>query len=69
MATKEFLVIGLGRFGGGLAETLVGMGHDVLGVDADPKPVQEFSGLLTHVVLPGGGKLGVYQPRHPRPTT
>jgi len=50
MATKEFLVIGLGRFGGGLAETLVGMGHDVLGVDADPKPVQEFSGLLTHVV-------------------
>jgi hypothetical protein len=24
-------------------------------------------GLLTHVVLPGGSKLGVYQPRHPRP--
>jgi hypothetical protein len=24
-------------------------------------------GLLTHVVLPGGTKLGVYQPRHPRP--
>jgi hypothetical protein len=24
-------------------------------------------GILTHVVLPGGGKLGVYQPRHPRP--
>jgi hypothetical protein len=24
-------------------------------------------GLLTHVTLPGGGKLGVYQPRHPRP--
>ena len=24
-------------------------------------------GLLTHVVLPGGGKLGVYQPRHARP--
>ena len=25
-------------------------------------------GLLTDVVLPGGGKLGVYQPRHARPT-
>jgi hypothetical protein len=25
-------------------------------------------GLLTHVMLPGGGKLGVYQPRHARPT-
>lgn len=50
MADREFLVIGLGRFGGGLATTLVGMGHDVLGVDADPKTVQQLSGLLTHVV-------------------
>jgi len=24
-------------------------------------------GLLTHVTLPGGGTLGVYQPRHARP--
>jgi hypothetical protein len=24
-------------------------------------------GLLTHVALPGGGELGVYQPRHARP--
>jgi len=24
-------------------------------------------GLLTQVTLPGGGKIGVYQPRHPRP--
>ena len=36
MPAKEFIVIGLGRFGGGLATTLVGMGHEVLGVDADP---------------------------------
>ena len=26
-------------------------------------------GLLTQVMLPGGGKLGVYQPRHARPKT
>ncbi len=25
-------------------------------------------GLLTHLTLPGGGKLGVYEPRHARPT-
>jgi hypothetical protein len=25
-------------------------------------------GLLTNISLPGGGKLGVYQPRHIRPT-
>jgi hypothetical protein len=24
-------------------------------------------GVLTHLTLPGGGKLGVYQPRHARP--
>jgi hypothetical protein len=24
-------------------------------------------GTLTHVTLPGGGKLGIYQPRHARP--
>jgi hypothetical protein len=24
-------------------------------------------GLLTHLTLPGGGRLGVYQPRHERP--
>jgi catechol 2,3-dioxygenase-like lactoylglutathione lyase family enzyme len=26
-------------------------------------------GLLTQVTLPGGGKLGIYQPRHPRPNS
>ncbi len=31
-------------------------------------PVQdEGYGLLTQLALPGGGKLGVYQPRHARP--
>jgi hypothetical protein len=33
-------------------------------------PVQNPGwGLLTQVTLPGGGKLGVYQPRHARPRT
>ena len=31
-------------------------------------PIQALSwGRLTHVSLPGGGRLGVYQPRHARP--
>ena len=47
---REFLVIGLGRFGGGLAETLVELGHEVLGVDVELKLVQSYSGRLTHVV-------------------
>jgi hypothetical protein len=33
-------------------------------------PVQNRGwGLLTDLTLPGGGKLGVYQPRHARPRT
>jgi trk system potassium uptake protein TrkA len=46
----EFIVIGLGRFGGALAEDLVLHGHDVLGVDLDPKLVQAHADRLTHVV-------------------
>ena len=30
---------------------------------------EERWGSLTHLTLPGGGKLGVYQPRHPSPLT
>jgi hypothetical protein len=30
-------------------------------------PVDRGWGILTEVTLPGGGKLGVYQPRHARP--
>ena len=44
------LVVGLGRFGSALAETLEAQGHQVLGVDADPKIVQDLTDRLTHVV-------------------
>jgi len=31
-------------------------------------PVERQSwGLITHLALPGGGKLGIYEPRHARP--
>ncbi len=36
--------------------------------DISCSQVQDLGwGLLTQVALPGGGKLGVYQPRHERP--
>jgi trk system potassium uptake protein TrkA len=47
---QQFLVVGLGRFGGGVAETLMELGHEVLGVDQNPKNVQSHRDLLTHVV-------------------
>jgi trk system potassium uptake protein TrkA len=46
----EVIVIGLGRFGSSLARTLVGMGIEVLGVDADEDRVQNMADVLTHVV-------------------
>ncbi|HEX6972480.1 MAG TPA: TrkA family potassium uptake protein [Limnochordia bacterium] len=48
--TRQFAVLGLGRFGGSLAVTLVDLGHEVLGIDLRPDPVQDFADRLTHVV-------------------
>jgi hypothetical protein len=39
-----------------------------VGISCDPVQDQGY-GLLTQVTLPGGGRLGVYQPRHARPKT
>ncbi|WP_330214036.1 potassium channel family protein [Pseudomonas sp. Z18(2022)] len=42
------VVIGLGRFGGSVAQSLMRLGHDVMGIDSDPAPVHEWADLLTH---------------------
>lgn len=44
------VVIGLGRFGGAVAEALVRLGHDVLGIDENAELVQSWADRLTHVV-------------------
>ena len=48
--SNNVAVIGLGRFGGAVADTLVRLGHDVLGVDEDAEVVQSWADRLTHVV-------------------
>ncbi len=53
-AETQVLVIGLGRFGSALAETLVALGHEVLGVDTDAELVQDASERLTHVAQADG---------------
>lgn len=50
MKNKEFLVIGLGRFGSSLAQTLVSMGHTVLGIDRNEEIVQRLSDDLTQTM-------------------
>ena len=45
----QVLVVGIGRFGTAVAETLTAQGHDVVGVDADPKLVQHAALTLANV--------------------
>jgi len=44
------VVIGLGRFGGAVARSLITLGHDVMGIDRDAEPVQAWADRLTHAV-------------------
>lgn len=44
------VVIGLGRFGGAVAQSLMRLGHDVMGLDRDEEPVQAWADRLTHAV-------------------
>jgi len=48
--TDNVVVIGLGRFGSQVAESLAQLGHEVLGIDSDPRIVQDWSDRLTQVV-------------------
>lgn len=50
MSKKQFIVIGLGRFGTSVAETLYSLGNDVLAVDHDEDVVQNISDRVTHAV-------------------
>ncbi|MBP1918798.1 potassium channel family protein [Youngiibacter multivorans] len=50
MASKQYVVIGLGRFGRSVAETLFSMGHDILAIDSDEDVIQNISDKVTHAV-------------------
>ncbi|MCL4424016.1 MAG: TrkA family potassium uptake protein [Firmicutes bacterium] len=47
---RQFVVIGLGRFGSSVAKTLHAMGYEVLGVDNHSDRIQGAASYLTHVV-------------------
>lgn len=48
--TDTVVVIGLGRFGAQVANSLVRLGHEVLAIDDDLRAVERWSQELTHVV-------------------
>jgi trk system potassium uptake protein len=47
---RLFAVIGLGRFGSAMATTLVELGQDVIGVDADEDRVQQLADVIPQAV-------------------
>ena len=47
---ESVLVVGLGRFGSAVAESLVAMGKEVLAIDEDADLVQRWAAEFTHVV-------------------
>ena len=48
---KEFVVIGLGRFGGSIVKELIEQGADVMAIDIVPERVDEFSSIATQAVI------------------
>ncbi|AJD90833.1 potassium transporter Trk [Jeotgalibacillus malaysiensis] len=48
---KEFVVIGLGRFGGSIVRELVEQGMEVMAIDKFEDKVDEFSTIATHAVM------------------
>lgn len=49
-SADSVVVVGLGRFGSGVAKTLTELGHDVLAIENDADTVQANSAALEHVV-------------------
>ena len=47
---KQYVVLGLGRFGESLACSLYKMGHEVLAVDSDPELVDEIAPFVTQAI-------------------
>jgi len=50
MKKRTFAVIGLGRFGAAVAETLVEQGQEVLAIDNDADKVEQVGDMVTHAV-------------------
>lgn len=50
MAKKQFAVLGLGKFGTSIAETLANAGYEVIAVDSDEEKVQDIADAVTYAL-------------------
>jgi trk system potassium uptake protein TrkA len=49
--TQEYVVIGLGRFGGSIVKELNALGMNVMAIDSNETRVNEYSDIATHAVV------------------
>lgn len=54
---KRFIIVGLGNFGSAVAETLYGMGHDVVALDRDADRVDAIARHVTRAAVGDGTDL------------
>lgn len=59
--SRQFVVVGLGRFGSSLALTLSQLGEEVLGIDSNEERIQELAEKLLHVVTADATDLAVLE--------
>jgi len=60
MASKQFVVIGLGNTGYFLARHLTALGHDVMVVDPSPEKIQDISNQVAQAVVADGTRKSSY---------
>lgn len=58
---KRFVVVGLGNFGGSVAEGLAAQGHDVAVVDKEQQLVDDMAPKVTHAVVGDGRQVKVLE--------
>ncbi len=54
MRKKRFVVVGLGNFGSGVAETITNEGHEVIAVDSTARNVDRLGSMIDRAILGDG---------------
>ena len=51
MASRQFVIIGLGNSANYLARHLTSLGHDIMVIDSHPEKVQDFASMVSQAVV------------------
>ena len=51
MASRQFVIIGLGNSANYLARHLTSLGHDIMVIDSHPEKIQDISSMVSQAVV------------------